>query len=131
MPISATSTATRRASHSTTKSPQDGRCFCGSSRAWTEWSRTIGRRSCRAAIGFSSWLADREEPTRQGSRHRQNAPYQRMQTKDGYMMIGAAGEAIWQRCAEALGHPEWCTDPRFATNRQRMQNRAALEEVME
>jgi hypothetical protein len=37
-------------------------------------------------IGFSSWtsaqwLTDHEEPTRQGSRHRQNAPYQRMQTK--------------------------------------------------
>ena len=36
-------------------------------------------------IGFSSWTsaqwrADHEEPTRQGSRHRQNAPYQRMQT---------------------------------------------------
>ena len=88
------------------------------------------------AIGFSSWtsaqwLADHEEPTRQGSRHRQNAPYQRMRTSDGYLMIGAAGEAIWQRCAKALGHPEWCQDLRFATNRQRMQNRAALESVME
>jgi crotonobetainyl-CoA:carnitine CoA-transferase CaiB-like acyl-CoA transferase len=88
------------------------------------------------AIGFSSWtsaqwLADHEEPTRQGSRHRQNAPYQRMRTKDGYLMIGAAGEAIWQRCAGALGHPEWCDDPRLATNRQRMQNRAVLESVME
>ncbi|MBO0736987.1 MAG: CoA transferase [Alphaproteobacteria bacterium] len=88
------------------------------------------------AIGFSSWtsaswLADHQEPARQGSRHRQNAPYQRMQTKDGYLMIGAAGESIWARCAEALGHPEWCEDPRFATNRQRMQNRAALESEME
>jgi len=46
-------------------------------------------------------------------------------------MIGAAGQSIWQRCAAALGHPEWCEDPRFATNRQRMQNRAALESVME
>jgi hypothetical protein len=54
-----------------------------------------------------------------------------MKTKDGYLMVGAAGEAIWARCAEALGHPEWCEDPRFATNRQRMQNRAALEGVME
>jgi crotonobetainyl-CoA:carnitine CoA-transferase CaiB-like acyl-CoA transferase len=81
------------------------------------------------AIGFSSWtsaqwLADHEEPTRQGSRHRQNAPYQRMQTS-------AAGEAIWARCARALGHPEWCEDPRFATNEQRMQNRAALEAEIE
>ena len=88
------------------------------------------------AIGFSSWtsaqwLADHEEPTRQGSRHRQNAPYQRMKTSDGYLMIGAAGEAIWQRCAAALGHPEWCDDPRFATNAARMANRAALEAEME
>jgi crotonobetainyl-CoA:carnitine CoA-transferase CaiB-like acyl-CoA transferase len=87
------------------------------------------------AIGFSSWtsaqwLADHEEPTRQGSRHRQNAPYQRMQTKDGYLMVGAAGEAIWAHCAKALGHPEWCEDPRFATNQQRMANRDALETVM-
>ena len=77
------------------------------------------------AIGFSSWtsaqwLADHQEPTRQGSRHRQNAPYQRMRTKDGYLMVGAAGEAIWARCAKALGHPEWCEDPRFATNQARM-----------
>jgi crotonobetainyl-CoA:carnitine CoA-transferase CaiB-like acyl-CoA transferase len=88
------------------------------------------------AIGFSSWtsaqwLADHEEPSRQGSRHRQNAPYQRMTTKDGYLMIGAAGEAIWQRCAAALGHPEWGRDPRFATNEARMANRAALESVVE
>jgi crotonobetainyl-CoA:carnitine CoA-transferase CaiB-like acyl-CoA transferase len=88
------------------------------------------------AIGFSSWtsaqwLADHEEPTRQGSRHRQNAPYQRMKTKDGYLMIGAAGQSIWERCAAALGHPKWCEDPRFATNEQRMQNRAALEAEME
>jgi crotonobetainyl-CoA:carnitine CoA-transferase CaiB-like acyl-CoA transferase len=88
------------------------------------------------AIGFSSWtsaqwLVDRKEPTREGSRHRQNAPYQRMATGDGYLMIGAAGQSIWVRCAAALGHPEWCDDPRFATGQQRMKNRAALEAEME
>jgi crotonobetainyl-CoA:carnitine CoA-transferase CaiB-like acyl-CoA transferase len=88
------------------------------------------------AIGFSSWtsaawLADHQEPTRQGSRHRQNAPYQRMRTKDGYLMVGAAGQSIWARCAAALGHKEWCGDPRFATNQQRMENRGALEAEME
>jgi crotonobetainyl-CoA:carnitine CoA-transferase CaiB-like acyl-CoA transferase len=88
------------------------------------------------AIGFSSWtsagwLADHVEPTRLGSRHRQNAPYQRMRTGDGYLMLGAAGQSIWTRCAEALGHPEWCDEPRFATNRTRLENRAALEAEME
>jgi crotonobetainyl-CoA:carnitine CoA-transferase CaiB-like acyl-CoA transferase len=88
------------------------------------------------AIGFSSWtsaqwLVDHEEPTREGSRHRQNAPYQRMRTQDGYLMIGAAGQALWERCAVALGHAEWGSDPRFATNAARMKNRAALEAEME
>jgi crotonobetainyl-CoA:carnitine CoA-transferase CaiB-like acyl-CoA transferase len=54
-----------------------------------------------------------------------------MRTKNGYLMIGAAGQSIWERCAEALGHPEWCDDPRFATNQERMQNRAGLEAAME
>ena len=63
------------------------------------------------AVGFSSWtsagwLADGQEPTRQGSRHRQNAPYQRFATADGFIMIGAAGQHIWERCAHALGRPE-------------------------
>jgi len=88
------------------------------------------------AIGVSSWtsaqwLVDHHEPTREGSRHRQNAPYQRMRTQDGYLMIGAAGQALWERCAVALGHAEWGSDPRFATNSARMQNRAALEAGME
>jgi crotonobetainyl-CoA:carnitine CoA-transferase CaiB-like acyl-CoA transferase len=74
--------------------------------------RLVERSLLGTAIGSSSrtsaqWLADHEEPTRQGSRHRQNAPYQRMQTKDGYLMVGVAGEAIWVRCAKALGHPGW------------------------
>jgi crotonobetainyl-CoA:carnitine CoA-transferase CaiB-like acyl-CoA transferase len=84
------------------------------------------------AVGFSSWtsagwLADHVEPVRMGSRHRQNAPYQRFETKDGYMMIGAAGQSIWQRCARALGHPEWLEDPRFARSPERRKNRFALE----
>ncbi len=88
------------------------------------------------AIGFSSWtsagwLVEHQEPTRQGSRHRQNAPYQRFPTADGYLMLGAAGRGMWERCARALGHPEWIDDPRFAGNLDRMQNRAVLEKEME
>ena len=88
------------------------------------------------AIGFSSWtsagwLVDHQEPTRQGSRHRQNAPYQRMSTQDGYIMIGASSQSIWERCAEAIGHPEWIADPRFKTSAKRMQNRGELETEME
>jgi crotonobetainyl-CoA:carnitine CoA-transferase CaiB-like acyl-CoA transferase len=88
------------------------------------------------AVAFSSWtsagwLVDRQEPTRQGSRHRQNAPYQRMRTKDGYLMLGASNQEIWKRCTAALGHAEWSDDPRFASGRQRMKHRAELEALIE
>ena len=87
------------------------------------------------AVAFSSWtsagwLADHVEPVRMGSRHRQNAPYQRFETADGYMMIGAAGQSIWERCARALGHPEWLADPRFARSTERRKNRFALEKEL-
>lgn len=102
----------------------------------TEEGKLIECSLLETAIGFSSWtsagwLADPKEPTRQGSRHRQNAPYQRFETKDGYMMIGAASPEIWQRCAKALGHPEWCEDERFAGRPDRIKNREALEAVMQ
>lgn len=88
------------------------------------------------AIGFSSWtsagwLADHKEPVRQGSRHRQNAPYQRLSTQDGYIMVGAANQNIWTRFARALDHPQWIEDPRFNSSRNRMANRQALEQEIE
>ncbi len=88
------------------------------------------------AVGFSSWtsagwLVDHQEPTRQGSRHRQNAPYQRFATSDGYIMIGGANQSIWERCARALGHPEWIDDRRFQDGGARLKNRMALEREVE
>src|ERR1700739_4043719 len=58
------------------------------------------------AIGFSSWhsapwLPEPRGANPRGARHRQNAPYQRMRTKDGYLMVGAAGGGIWARVAQA------------------------------
>jgi formyl-CoA transferase len=43
------------------------------------------------------------------------------------MMIGAAGQSIWERCARALGHPEWLEDPRFGKAVERRKHRFALE----
>jgi crotonobetainyl-CoA:carnitine CoA-transferase CaiB-like acyl-CoA transferase len=88
------------------------------------------------AVAFSSWtsagwLADHQEPVRQGSRHRQNAPYQRFATQDAYIMIGGANQSIWERCARALGRPEWIEDPRFRSGADRLRNRSMLEKEME
>jgi crotonobetainyl-CoA:carnitine CoA-transferase CaiB-like acyl-CoA transferase len=88
------------------------------------------------AMGFSgwtgaAWLVDGQEPRRQGARHRQNAPYQRFATKDGFVMIGAATQDLWERCARALGRTDWIEDPRFRRNSDRLRNREALEKEIE
>jgi crotonobetainyl-CoA:carnitine CoA-transferase CaiB-like acyl-CoA transferase len=88
------------------------------------------------AVAFSSWsgagfLADGREPERLGSRHRQGAPYQRFTTSDGYIVLGASSQALWDRLARALGRPDWLEDERFATNESRVRNRDALEAQIE
>jgi crotonobetainyl-CoA:carnitine CoA-transferase CaiB-like acyl-CoA transferase len=65
-----------------------------------------------------------------GSAHLLTAPYQAFRTRDGWINIGGANQANWERIAEVLGHPEWRTDPRFATNSDRMRNLDALSGAM-
>lgn len=65
-----------------------------------------------------------------GSAHLLTAPYQAFQASDGWINIGGANQANWERIAEVLGHPEWKQDPRFSNNTGRMENLPALCEVM-
>ena len=79
-----------------------------------------------AAILFATGVS----PPATGSAHILTAPYQAFHTRDGYINIGGANQANWERIAEVLGHPEWRDDVRFATNSARMANREALVEAM-
>lgn len=70
------------------------------------------------------------EPT--GGRHRVSAPYQAVQTKDGYIMLGCANQRTWEKFAEkVVGKPEWIEDPRYQTNLLRHQNVEELEQDIE
>jgi crotonobetainyl-CoA:carnitine CoA-transferase CaiB-like acyl-CoA transferase len=77
------------------------------------------------------YFATNESPGPTGSAHLLAAPYQALKTKDGWINIGGANQANWERIAEVLGHPEWRDDPRFSTNTARMENLPALVSAME
>jgi len=79
-----------------------------------------------AAIYFATGTS----PGRLGSAHLLTAPYQAFGTRDGWINIGGANQANWERIADVLGHPEWRDDPRFATNSTRMENLPALVDAM-
>jgi crotonobetainyl-CoA:carnitine CoA-transferase CaiB-like acyl-CoA transferase len=81
----------------------------------------------QAAIYFATGVP----PGPTGSAHVLTAPYQAFRTRDGWINIGGANQANWERIADVLGHREWCADARFATNSARMQHRDELVSLME
>lgn len=76
------------------------------------------------------WFASGRSPGPTGSAHLLTAPYQAFEAGDGWINIGGANQANWERIAEVLGHPEWRADPRFKTNSDRMAHLAELSALM-
>jgi len=108
--------------------------------AWTHKLRTgegqvVDTSLMEAALQQTYWhasvyFATGESPGPTGSAHILTAPYQAFHASDGWINIGGANQANWERIAEVLGHPEWRGDPRFATNTARKHNLPALVELM-
>ncbi|HEY7974809.1 MAG TPA: CoA transferase [Ktedonobacterales bacterium] len=86
-----------------------------------------------AALGnfASSYLVAGVAPQRVGNSHPQIAPYDLIRTADGYINIAAGNDAIFRRVCAALDLPTLADDPRFATNAERVRNRAALLAALE
>jgi len=78
----------------------------------------------------ASYFATGVSPGATGSAHLLTAPYQAFRAADGWINVGGANQANWERIADVLGHPEWRADPRFATNSARMTNLPALVDAM-
>ena len=79
----------------------------------------------------SNYFATGEPPKRMGSKHPTIAPYQAFETSDGYVVVAVASENIWPRFCEALGREELVDDERFETNADRVDNREALDALLE
>jgi crotonobetainyl-CoA:carnitine CoA-transferase CaiB-like acyl-CoA transferase len=76
------------------------------------------------------YFATGSSPGPSGSAHILAAPYQAFRAADGWLTIGGANQANWERLARVLGAPEWIEDARFRSNADRMKNLSALTSVM-
>jgi crotonobetainyl-CoA:carnitine CoA-transferase CaiB-like acyl-CoA transferase len=65
-----------------------------------------------------------------GNHHPLSSPFGVYQAKDGPFNLCAGNEAIWRRLCDAIGRPDLPRDPRFATNNDRVANRAALNPIL-
>jgi crotonobetainyl-CoA:carnitine CoA-transferase CaiB-like acyl-CoA transferase len=108
-----------------------GICAAYARRLQTGEGQRVDTSLFEAGIVHTYWqsaiaLATGISPGPMGSAHPLNAPYQAFATADGWINVGAANQRNWERMARAIGAPELAVDPRFSSNRGRMENLAAL-----
>ena len=70
-------------------------------------------------------------PPRTGSALATFSPYQVFNGRDGLMFIGASTQRFWERFCDALGLQRLLDDSRFADMPSRVENRAALTDIIE
>ncbi|NDY83794.1 CoA transferase [Orrella sp. NBD-18] len=70
-------------------------------------------------------------PTRAGNAHQNVVPYQVFKTSDGFMIVAVGNDSQFRSYCQAIGKPELGTDPKFATNSQRIINRDELIPMLE
>ena len=67
-----------------------------------------------------------DTPGRLGNAHPNIVPYQAFDTLDGSIAVAVGSERQWPRFCRALGLPALADDPEYATNGDRVTNRAGL-----
>jgi crotonobetainyl-CoA:carnitine CoA-transferase CaiB-like acyl-CoA transferase len=75
-------------------------------------------------------LVTGREPPRFGNAHPTIVPYQAFAAADRTFVVAVGNDAQWRRLCGVLAAPELAGDARFATNPGRVENRAALVELL-
>ena len=83
-------------------------------------------------VPYLQYVYGGREPRRQGLNHPTIAPYGAYECRDGKaILISIQNEREWRSlCDKVLARPELADDPRFASNPERVVNRAALDAVI-
>ena len=110
-------------------------CAALASRAATGRGTHVDLSLLDCQVSLLSYMAqyfwtDGRVPGPLGSGHASVVPYGGVATRDGHLIVAVFSEKFWGGLCRAAGRPEWETDPRFATNRDRVANRSQLESLI-
>lgn len=65
------------------------------------------------------------------SGHPSLTPCAQYKTKDGWIFLMCNKEKFWPVLCEMIGRPEWATDPRFLTFKDRLEHRVTIQELLD
>ncbi|ATW23733.1 CaiB/BaiF CoA transferase family protein [Candidatus Formimonas warabiya] len=81
---------------------------------------------------ITRYLTSRKLPKKTGSAAPYSSPNEAYRTKDGYVMLAAYHPKRWKSlCCEVLGNPALETDPRFHSEKARLENKKELKAIIE
>ena len=78
-----------------------------------------------------NYLVSGKVPGRMGNAHANIVPYQTFATADGHMIIAVGNDRQFREYCTIIGAAALADDPRFKSNRLRVENRAALAALLE
>lgn len=84
-----------------------------------------------SALQTSEYFGTGRNPRKLGSAHPRNAPYQAYAASDGWFVIAAGNNRLWQQVCAVVGTAELMQDPRFATPALRAQHQGALKDLLD
>jgi crotonobetainyl-CoA:carnitine CoA-transferase CaiB-like acyl-CoA transferase len=80
---------------------------------------------------ITSYLNAGVKPQRAGSGVGHLVPYQSFEAEDGYVLVGATNNEVWQRLCGVVGKAGLSGDPRFATGADRVRNKDLLIDLLD
>lgn len=98
-----------------------------------QWLDTSLLAALTGSLSFQAgkYLNTGKVPPPVGNHHPLTSPMGVYRARDGHLNLAVGSEVMWRRFCEAIGHPELAADSRFATNQARIDNRPALNAVIE
>jgi crotonobetainyl-CoA:carnitine CoA-transferase CaiB-like acyl-CoA transferase len=97
---------------------------------WVE-SSLLGAQIAMLDFQAARWLIAKEVPEQAGNDHPTSIPTGVFRTRDGYINIASAGDAIFKRLCRALDAPALAEDADYASGKSRSDNRKALNAAIE
>jgi len=79
----------------------------------------------------SNYLCSGKAPGRMGNAHQNIVPYQVFEASDGHLILAVGNDRQFAKFCDIAGRPDWAADTRFATNSERVRNRAILVPQLE
>lgn len=79
----------------------------------------------------ANWFASGRAPGLLGSAHPNIAPYDKFRARDGEVFLGIVSNSQFHKLCRHMGREPLAGDPRFASNAQRIANRAELRREIE